>query len=170
MANPIDAAYDGLKALIAACPAFQTAVGAANATQALESIFWPDVKRWPTEVGESIPQRPFCLIHENDDCAWSMDVNLVRAVGELYVSFEFPATEADLRSQDCLRAFTTLIGQILIEMCVLAGTDSPAGPWYWHITRIEKKATPGLMVLAENEEPNEEDEAFLGASYKVSWI
>jgi hypothetical protein len=169
--GPISKAYEAGAAIVAACPTFQTAVGAANASEALASVHWPNVKRVKddeSDVSEILKERPWCLITMDQTCEWRFDFATKRATGQLIFSFEFPIPDGtDKDSDEALKVFANVVGQILLEMAGLASTTDSGGNWYWNFVDAEQVQPPASCTYEEN--PADED-LFYAASYRIRWI
>lgn len=172
--GPISKAYEGLARLIAACPRFQTLVGAENATEALAHVHYPSVKRTldgTEEPGYQLPSRPWCLLSMDQSCQFNHDFALQRSNGQIIASWEFPCDETDdPDSPDALHRFGNAVGVILLEMGQLAGTTDAGGNWYWNVTTSESVQPPARCTYEDCPDPNLPDNLFYACSKRISWI
>lgn len=168
--GPLSWAYQGLAKLIAACPNFQTAIGASDAAEALARIHYPKVKLTSQDGDDVIAERPWCLITMDQTCEWNYDFATQRANGDLIVSFELPiASDIDEDSDDALKAFANLIGLIFVDMGNLKSTPANDGSWYWNVTTSVTVQPPAVCTYSEDPNPDP-DELFYAASFKISWV
>lgn len=164
--GPMSLPLAGLAALIAACPAFRTAVGAANAAAALAHIFYPKV-----DLQAAIPPtRPWAIITDDDICPWEID-HYTKSAGSLIISFEFPsANNLDVDSSDALLTFTNSVGAIVLEALALANTPAPDGSQYWAAIKFTRLIAPSLCDERRESAPNEPGELFFECAFLVEWV
>ena len=131
----------GLAALVAACPAFQDAVDADDADEALPFVFYP-------ECIEDDPENPApltkAIISDSDVCEWEMSqttgqrgsvlITLTRAVPEDYAA----------RSPEALLDFTNWAGNVCFEMLQRANTPTESGGHHWNLINLVRLIAPDL--------------------------
>lgn len=155
----------GLAALIAACPAFQTAVDADDATEALASIHFPKVNL----LQDTPPERPWAIITDDDLCQWEID-HYTKCAGSLILSFEFPSdADLDVDSADALLTFTNAVGNIVLEALARANTPALDGSHYWNAIKFTRLVAPALCDERKEDLPNEPGELFFECAFLVEW-
>jgi len=157
----------GLAELIAACPAFQTAVDAEDADEALTHIHYPKVDL----DQDTPPARPWAIITDDDMCQWEID-RYTKSAGSLIISFEFPsAADIDVDSADAMLTFTNSVGAIILEALALANTPGPGGTThYWAAIKFTRLIAPALCDERKEAAANEPGELFFETAFLVDWV
>lgn len=164
--GPLSLPLAGLAALIAACPAFQTAVDADDATEALTHIHFPKVNH----LQDTPPTRPWAIITDDDLCAWEID-HYKKCAGSLVLTFQFPSDDQlDVDSAEALLTFTNSVGAIVLEALALANTPGPGGTHYWNAIKFTRLIAPALCDERKESEANEPGELFFEVAFLVDWV
>lgn len=164
--GPMSLPLAGLAALIAACPAFQTAVGAVSTAAALAKIYFPKVNL----LGNSPPTRPWAIITDDDLCQWEIN-RYTKSAGSLILTFEFVASNSyDVDSSDALLTFTNTVGAIILEALAKSNTPAPDGSQYWNATKFTRLVAPAICDERHESTPNEPGEEFFEVAFLVDWV
>ena len=166
-----------LMELVAACPTFQTVVGAAGATEAMASIHSPYADDHCDDDGNMLAPRPRAIINTGEFARNKLGTAYGGSTGGLILSFEFhPLSVGGVVETDPnirLEHFEEQIGQILDEMEARVGQDKGAGEdvftdmdtTHLNVTRLELVGGPAECLQEE-----ERGELFMAAVFVVEYI
>lgn len=157
---------EGLAVLLAACPRFQTVVGAEDAAEAYLKVHQGKVDH----LADPAPTRSFAIIADDDVCSFEID-NHFKSSGQLVLTFQFnSAADLDPDSADALRTFNNDVGAILREMLERSNTPGPGGIHYWHVTKFTRLVAPALVDEKEFEDQNEPGVLYFEVSFLADWM
>lgn len=163
--GPLSLMYARVAEILAACPRLQTALGAANAAEALTRIHFPEVN-WEKSPP---PTRPLVIVTRMPLDKFTIDVDGARD-GSLTVCFELlPAAEyvagEDTRGtkltnpEEALLTVENDIGQILLEVLERSNTAKPGGGTYVRVQRTT------MLMPAEVCRYEKHSELFIASAY-----
>lgn len=139
--GPLAIPFIGLAKLLAASEQFQEAFEVADAAEALTKIEFPRADF--LDILTEPPRLPLAVLFDDDQADWSMN-QIGEQEGQIGLSIFLEVPEAYLDNPaDQEIWYRNILGNIFLEMRMLANTPDPDGRPYWNLTSIRKYLTPG---------------------------
>jgi hypothetical protein len=151
-----------LRRLIAASTTFQTVVGAANATAALDSIYILEA----TDKDDEDPRPRAIVRFGNEFNVRQVGTRAWAASGTVGVCFEFDPDDTAATKAANLLVFAELVGEIINECRALAGTGND-GDGETYLNAVEWSAASGPPDYCAPQHEN--GESYLIDDYTVRW-
>lgn len=165
--GPLGLPFPRLAELLAASATYQTAVGAANAAEALETIQYPYV-----DLENDGLALPSACITDEDGNAQEMN-RLTEQSGTLGIEFWFPLPVGLTDKRDIVIDFRNTLGAILEEMLANAKNPNGSGGFYFGMVSWSKhdRGTPRIVqpVELESDPGSATPEPFLYAAFLIEW-
>lgn len=165
--GPMSLPLAGLAELTAASATFRTAVGAANAADAMANIFEPDV---PLDDEENLPPLDRVIITDSDECQWAFDAYLVSSGSLLWTINLRTDPSYHPESPEALKIFRNTVGAIISEMMLLRNTPISGGGHYWNATKFTRLIAPQLYDRRKQSSPDETAGTYFETTLLVDWV